>query len=86
MLLRYIVSQPESISAKFITDTVKSAWPAAAAALPDGVDADTSHINSSRVEQHLGLKLTPAADTVRDMAESLLKQGIAKPAWYTAAA
>jgi nucleoside-diphosphate-sugar epimerase len=82
---RYIVSQPDSVSARFITDTLKSAWPAAATALPDGEEADTSHINSSRVVQHLKLQMTPVADTIRDMAASLLEQGIAKPIWYTAA-
>eukprot|EP00878_Enallax_costatus_P032607 GHUV01035850.1.p1 GENE.GHUV01035850.1~~GHUV01035850.1.p1 ORF type:complete len:199 (+),score=49.72 GHUV01035850.1:201-797(+) len=82
---RYIVSQPESISARFITDTLKHAFPAAKAALPDGADAEMAHINSSRVVEDLGLKLTPVADTIRDMAESLMKLGIAKPAWYTAA-
>jgi hypothetical protein len=82
---RYIVSQPDSISARFITDTIKAAWPAAAAALPDGADAATSHINSSKVVSELGLQLTPVAATVKDMAEALLKQGIAKPAWYSTA-
>lgn len=83
VLRRYIVSQPASISAKFISDTLKAAFPAAAAALPDGKDADASHINSSRVVEDLGLQYTPVADTVRDMAQSLLKRGIAKPAWHT---
>ena len=79
---RYIVSQPTSISAKFITDTLKATWPAAAAALPDGKDAPDSHINSSRVERDLGLEYTPVGHTIRDMAESLLKCGIAKPSWW----
>jgi hypothetical protein len=85
LLRRYIVSQPASISAKFISDTLKAALPAAAAAaaLPDGKDADASHINSSRVAQDLGLQYTPVSDTVRDMAQSLLKCGIAKPAWHS---
>lgn len=83
---RYIVSQPKSIDARFITDTLKAAFPAAAV-LPDGVAADSSTaINSSKVERELGLKYTPAEDTVRDMADSLIKQGIAKPAWAAAAA
>eukprot|EP00775_Hariotina_reticulata_P006026 gene6026-6264_t len=82
---RYIVSQPASISAHFITDTIKAAWPAAASALPDGADAATSHINSSKVVKELGLQLTPVAKTVKDMAESLMKQGIATPSWYSAA-
>jgi hypothetical protein len=83
---RYIVSQPDSISAHFITSTLKAAYPAAAAALPDGADANTTHINSSRVQQELGLQLTPVGDTVKDMAAALLKLGIAKPAWAAAAA
>jgi sensor domain CHASE-containing protein len=84
LLCRYIISQPASISAKFITDTLKAAFPAAAA-LPDGKESDTSHINSSRIQTDLGLQYTPVADTVRDMAQALLKCGIAKPAWYSAA-
>ncbi|WIA11508.1 hypothetical protein OEZ85_011621 [Tetradesmus obliquus] len=83
---RYIVSQPHSISARFITDTLKAAYPAAAAALPDGADAEPSSINSSKVQQELGLRLTPVADTVRDMAAALLQLGIAQPAWAAAAA
>lgn len=82
---RYIISQPASISARFVTDTIKAAWPSAAAVLPDGAEADTTHINSSRVTTDLGLKYIPVADTVREMAASLLEQGIAKPAWYLAA-
>lgn len=81
VLCRYIISQPTSISAKFITDTLKAAWPAAAA-LPDGKDAPDSHINSSRVERELGLEYIPVDQTIQDMAESLLKCGIAKPAWW----
>lgn len=77
------MSQPASISARFISDTLKAAWPAAAAALPDGADAEPSHINSSRVTSDLGLSYTPVADTVRDMAASLLQLGIAKPSWYS---
>lgn len=80
---RYIVSQPASISAKFITDTLKAAFPAAAA-LPDGKESDASHINSRRIETDLGLQYTPVADTVRDMAQALLQCGIAQPAWYAA--
>lgn len=79
---RYIISQPSSISAKFITDTLKAAMPEAAA-LPDGQDASASHINSSRVVEDLGLQYTPVASTIKDMAASLLKCGIAKPEWYT---
>lgn len=83
---RYIVSQPQSISARFVTDTLKAAFPAAAAALPDGAEGETTYINSSKVVNELGLKYTPAGDTVKDMADSLLKQGVAKPAWAAAAA
>eukprot|EP00879_Flechtneria_rotunda_P011466 GHRR01011979.1.p1 GENE.GHRR01011979.1~~GHRR01011979.1.p1 ORF type:complete len:332 (+),score=113.60 GHRR01011979.1:492-1487(+) len=83
---RYIVSQPKSISARFITDSLKAAWPAAASAMPDGADEPTTHINSSKIVQELGLQLTPVADTIRDMAESLVKHGIAKPTWLTAPA
>lgn len=79
------MSQPDSISAAFVSATIKNAWPAAAAALPDGEDAPVSHIDSSRVVRELGLQLTPVADTVRDMAASLLTHGIAKPAWFAAA-
>jgi hypothetical protein len=78
------VSQPASISARVISDTLKAAWPSAAAALPDGADAAPSAINSSRVTQDLGLQYTPVADTIRDMAASLLQLGIAKPGWHTA--
>ncbi|KAF8070868.1 TKPR1 [Scenedesmus sp. PABB004] len=81
---RYIVSQPESISARFITDTLKAAFPAAAAALADGGAAEANRIDSSRAVRELGLRLTPVAETVRDMAASLLEHGIAKPAWFTA--
>ncbi|KAF6264964.1 hypothetical protein COO60DRAFT_1185676 [Scenedesmus sp. NREL 46B-D3] len=83
---RYIVSQPHSISASFISSTLKAAYPAAAAVLPDGADEDATHINSSKVQQGLGLQLTPVADTVKDMAASLISLGIARPVWATAAA
>jgi hypothetical protein len=83
---RYIVSQPQSISASFVSKTLKAAYPAAAAALPDGAESDATHINSSKVQQELGLQLTPVADTVKDMAASLIKLGIAKPAWVAAEA
>lgn len=82
VLCRYITSQLTSISAKFISDTLKAAWPAAAA-LPDGKDAPDSHINSSRAERDLGLEYTPVGQTIKDMAESLLKCGIATPAWWS---
>jgi hypothetical protein len=83
---RYIVSQPHSISASFISKTLKATFPAAAAALPDGAESDATHINSSKVQQELGLQLTPVADTVNDMAASLIMWGIAKPAWARAGA
>jgi hypothetical protein len=83
---RYIVSQPASISARFISDTLKAALTGAAVALPDGQEAEASAINSSRVATDLGLQYTPVADTIKDMATSLLQCGIAKPAWYQGSA
>lgn len=78
---RYIVSQPASISARFVTDTIKAAWPDSRDALQDGEEAATQSIDGSRAERELGLVMTPPADTLRDMAESLIKHGIAVPSW-----
>jgi hypothetical protein len=65
-----------------VSDTLKAAWPDAATALPDGAEAEPSAINSARVVTELGLQYTPVADTMRDMAGSLLRTGTAAPAWY----
>jgi hypothetical protein len=75
------VSQPQSISASFVSKTLKANFLTAAAALPDGAESDATYINSSKVQQELGLQLTPVADTLNCMAASLIMFGIAKPAW-----
>eukprot|EP00877_Chromochloris_zofingiensis_P011157 jgi/Chrzof1/6295/Cz18g00160.t1 len=80
---RYIISQPFSISARFITGLIKEKYPEAAAVLPDGDDAPIKHmIDISKVQKDLGLELTPVEDTLLDMADSLLTLGIAQPSWY----
>ncbi|GBG00450.1 cinnamyl alcohol dehydrogenase [Raphidocelis subcapitata] len=78
---RYIVSQPGSIDARFVTDALKGALPGAAA-LPDGPRTATKEtIDASKVRTQLGIELHPAAQTIADGAASLLEHGLAAPAW-----
>ncbi|KIZ01217.1 hypothetical protein MNEG_6742 [Monoraphidium neglectum] len=84
---RYIVSQPGSFDARFVTDTLKEALPGAAEGLPDGVRADTKEtIDASKVTHQLGVELHPVRATLVDMARSLLQHGVAAPEWHKAGA
>ncbi|EFJ48786.1 hypothetical protein VOLCADRAFT_90627 [Volvox carteri f. nagariensis] len=77
---RYIVSQPKSSSAKSITDILKAAVPQLAH-LPDGESApEEEKVDASRVVRELGLQYTPLRRTLTDMAESLIRLGLATPA------
>ncbi|GIL58810.1 hypothetical protein Vafri_13796 [Volvox africanus] len=83
---RYIVSQPRSLSARSVTDVLKATVPQLAH-LPDGeAGSEEEKIDASRVVRELGLTYTPLENTLTDMAESLIKLGLAVPATATATA
>ncbi|GIL77153.1 hypothetical protein Vretimale_3165 [Volvox reticuliferus] len=81
---RYIVSQPRSMSAKSVTDVLKASAPQLTH-LPDGEPGtEEEKIDGSRVVRELGLQYTPLDRTLIDMAESLIRLGLAVPAVATA--
>jgi nucleoside-diphosphate-sugar epimerase len=85
---RFIVSQPRTIDGKFVTDALKRRFPRAAekGALPDGASAgeegDLKAVDATKVTKVLGLEYTDPAETVADMAQSLLEKGVAEAAWF----
>ncbi|GLC66025.1 hypothetical protein PLESTF_000373700 [Pleodorina starrii] len=82
---RYIVSQSRSYNAKAVTDVLKASVPQLAH-LPDGaVGPEEERVDASRVVRELGLQYTPLERTLTDMAESLIKLGLAVPATAAAA-
>jgi len=84
---RFIISQPQTIDARFVTDALKKRFGAGAAAvLPDGAAAGDEGrlrvVDGTKATKVLGLKYTDPADTVADMAASLLEKGVAEATWF----
>jgi len=91
---RFIVSQPRAVDARFFTDALKKRFPAAAAPLPDGAESDEARaggpsgdqglrlVDGTKACRALGLVYTDPADTVADMAASMLSKGVARAAWF----
>jgi nucleoside-diphosphate-sugar epimerase len=84
---RFIVSQPRTIDSAFVTRAIKERFPQAAGVIPDGAAAgeegDLRVVDATKVTRVLGLKYTDPADTVADMAASLLDKGVAEAAWFS---
>jgi len=72
---RYIVSLADSISARDHTTALKARFPGLS--IPDGDEAPVkSRVDNSKVQRELGLQLTAAAESVADLAESLIRLGV----------
>jgi nucleoside-diphosphate-sugar epimerase len=75
---RYIVSDTTSASPAFISRTLQQRFPQFA--IPDGEEAEAeTTIDNVRVMSDLGLRFTPLATTLVDMAVTLVALGIAVP-------
>lgn len=83
---RFIVSQPRTVDSAFVTRALKQRFPACAGVVPDGASAgeegDLGVVDATKVTRVLGLKYTDPADTVADMAASLLDKGVAEAEWF----
>jgi nucleoside-diphosphate-sugar epimerase len=75
---RYLVSQSHTHSKKFFTDTLKKRFPEYK--IQDGEDEPRKQlIDNSKVQKELGIKLIDPAESIIDMAVTLIQRGIAKP-------
>jgi len=76
---RFIVSQTDTFSQKFFTDTLKARFPGLK--IRDGEDKPVEPVlDNSKALQELGLgKLHHPSSSIVDMAVTLIRKGVVKP-------